>query len=287
MKSSLLSPLLCVLLTAALAAQDEPLRVHIIGASVSGGFRDGPAFGAEKQGDSVTLQQLLKRWAAGDARVTTHNTVQMTLLFTDPEKIGADEIGMLKRAKPDIVVALDFPFWFAYGRVGGDQKAARGERFRKGLELLGEIDAPLLVGDLPNMHGAARRMLSPAQIPAPEVLDALNAELRGWAAEHDNVHLVEFAAIANEMRTKGIALPLEDGALPTPPGAILQEDRLHPTRLGMALLGYTLQQPLAALFPADHPLHGRHWTFDEFVAAAGADGELELLMEQAEAKGKR
>jgi hypothetical protein len=53
---------------------------------------------------------------------------------------------------------------------------------------------------------------------------------------------------------------------------LLQEDRLHPTRLGMALLGYSLQDPLRELFPADHALSKQKWTFAQFVEAAGRRG---------------
>ena len=86
----MLHRLVCIclsLIAAALPAQDaaqKPVRVHIIGASVSGGFKDGPMFGAKEQGDSVALQHLLKRWADGEARVTTHNTIEMTTFFANP-----------------------------------------------------------------------------------------------------------------------------------------------------------------------------------------------------------
>ncbi|HEB53472.1 MAG TPA: hypothetical protein ENI87_09485, partial [bacterium] len=58
-------PAIRVLVAAALLAapqvaqQEAPARIHVIGASVSGGFEDGPLFGAEEQGDSIPLQKLL------------------------------------------------------------------------------------------------------------------------------------------------------------------------------------------------------------------------------------
>jgi len=267
---------------AALPAQkaaEKPVRVHIIGASVSGGFRDGPMFGAEEQGDSVTLQHVLKRWADGEARVTTHNTVEMMAFFTKPLEIGASQMKLVKRRKPDIIVAIDFPFWFAYGYMRGDESKARKQRLAKGLLMLADLEVPVLLGDLPDMKGAAGRMLSPAQIPSKELLIELNAQLAAFVKAHDNVRLVQLSDMVHRMRNVGIALPLEGGPVATPKGAMQQADRLHATRLGMAYLGFTLQGTLAGAFAEGHPLRQQKWTFEEFVEAAGAEDELEVLCE--------
>jgi hypothetical protein len=293
----MLRPVLAVLsLFVALLPAQEPastpkahkLRVHIIGASVSGGFRDGPMFGAEEQGDSVTMQQLLKKWCGDQSRVTTHSTTEMTAMFTDPLRIGAEQIAGVEKAKPDLVVGVDFLFWFAYGYVDGDkpEAAAREERLQFGLDLLAKLSMPVLVGDLPDMTGAARRMLSPRQIPSPEVLQQLNQQLAAFVAAHGNVHLVSLAKAVQAMRTDGVTLPLHDGPLATAPGALQQGDKLHANRLGMAYLGSLLQEPLHALFPADHPLHTQVWTIEQFVEAAGAEGDLELQREAAAATAK-
>ncbi|MBL8730462.1 MAG: hypothetical protein JNM25_18735 [Planctomycetes bacterium] len=276
-----------------LPAQDaaptpKKLRVHVIGASVSGGFRDGPMFGAEEQGDSVTMQQLLRKWAGESARVTTHSTVDMMAMFTDPARIGAEQIAGVRKARPDLVVAVDFAFWFAYGYVDGDrpEAEARTQRLQGGLDLLATLDMPVLLGDLPDMTGAARRMLNPRQIPSPEVLTQLNAQLAAFVAAHANLHLAPLAKAVQAMRTDGATLPLADGPLPTAPGALQQGDKLHANRLGMAYLGSLLQEPLRDLFPADHPLHVQAWTFEQFVEACGAEGDLELQREAAASRAR-
>jgi hypothetical protein len=290
-----LSFALLSLLAAALPAQiPEPaakaskLRVHVIGASVSGGFRDGPMFGATEQGDSVTMQQLLRKWAGDNARVTTHNTIDMMAMFTDPSRLGAEQIAGVKKAKPDLVVAIDFPFWFAYGYVRGEQPEAeaRKERLQEGLDLLGSLDMPVLLGDLPDMTGAAERMLSRRQIPSPEVLTQLNAQLTAFVAKHGNLHLMSLSKAVQAMRTEGVTLPLADGPLPTAPGALQQGDKLHANRLGMAYLGSLLQAPLRDLFPEGHALRAQQWTIEQFVEATGAEGDLELQREAAAAEAK-
>lgn len=262
----------------------KPLRVHVIGASVSGGFRDGPLFGAKEQGDSVTMQHLLKGWCGEHARATTHATAQMTAMFNDPDTIGAAQIEGAKKAKPDVVVAIDFPFWFAYGACReADQAAARSARLAKGLAMLAQLEVPVLIGDLPDMTGAAPRMLSPSWIPKPEVLRALNEQLAAFVAKHPNVRLVPLGGFVKAMKVDGAVLPLDDGPLQTPPGALLQEDRLHATRLGMAFLGHLLQAHLQPLFPKDHALASQRWTLGQFVAACGAEDELDRVRAAAKA----
>jgi hypothetical protein len=282
-----LSTLLSVLV--ALPAQTDAspapkaakLRVHVIGASVSGGFRDGPATGSEEQGDSVALQRILKKWVGEHAVASTHNPMQMMMMFMDPEGNGAEMLQGVEKAKADIVVAVDFPFWFAYGFMRGDEAKARTALQNKGFDLLSQIEVPLIIGDLPDMRGAAVRMLKPSQVPSPEVLKQLNEQLAAWAAEHPNVRVLPLAKLVRQLKDEGVDLPLQGGALRTPPGALMQPDRLHANRLGMALLGYYLQEPLRLAFPEGHPLREQKWTFEQFVEAAGAEPDLETVREAA------
>ena len=258
------------------AAEPAIARVHVIGASVSGGFRDGPFSGAKEPGDSVTLQHVLKAWCGEVAQVSTHPTLQMMAMFKDPLDLGQKQIQGAKKAKADYVVAIDFPFWFAYGYFGeGDEARQRTERHRKGLELLASLEVPVLVGDLPDMQGAARRMLSPAQIPSPELLARLNQQLVTFVQAHPQLRVVPLAALVATMKDQGVTLPLASGPLRTLPGALLQGDRLHSNRLGMAYLGLQLQPAMQALFPVEHPLHKQTWTIEQFITACGAEDELE------------
>lgn len=263
----------------AVAPAAEPKLVHlrVIGASVSGGFKDGPLTRATEPGDTVSMHHLLKAWCGDQAKASTHSSTAMMLMFTAPERIGGEQVKAVQKAKPDAVVAVDFPFWFAYGNVGGDEGQARRALLQKGLELLAALEMPVVIGDLPDFQGAAVRMLAPSQIPSAPVLQQLNADLAAWVGKHANVRQVPLAATVAQMKTAGVVLPLASGPLQTPPGALLQGDRLHANRLGMAFLGHTLQPTLQQLFAADHPLRKQAWTFEQFVAACGAEADLEAL----------
>lgn len=273
-----------------------PPKVYVIGASVSGGFEDGPLTGASEPGDSVPLQTVLRAWLQPiDGEVEAFSPMAMQGMFMNPAVIGAREVKAARNAEPDLVVGVDFAFWFGYGRVeGGDERQFRLHKLDGGLQLLAGIDGELILGDFPDMTGAAARMLAPSWVPAPAVLQALNERLAAWAQQHQGkpgqsgpkVHLFPLAQLVRQMKTEGVALPLQAGELKTPPGALLQGDRLHATRLGMAFLGYCLQQFVQAEFAADSPLRRRQRTFDEFVAAVGAEGEVELLRAKAKADGQ-
>lgn len=262
-------------------AATKKVHLRVIGASVSGGFEDGPPFGAQEQGDSVTLQHVLKAWCGEHARVSTHATPEMTGMFLKPLEIGPNQIQGVAKAKADLVVAIDFPFWFAYGFVDGDEAKARQELLAKGCELLAQLEVPVLIGDLPDMTGAAPRMLRKKQIPSPAVLAQLNEQLAEFVRTHAKVQLAPLSQFVQTMKEKGAVLPLAGGPLVTAPGALLQEDRLHATRLGMAYLGHLLQDALRPMFPEGHPLRSQAWTFEQFVEACGAEPDLEALKKPA------
>lgn len=259
------------------------LRLHVIGASVSGGFRDGPMAGATEQGETVSLQQLLKAWCGEHAKATTHPTMEMMGMFTDPPGIGSRQVAGAQKAKAAAVLAVDFAFWFAYGYVGGDdEKAARSARLQKGLELLDGLGVPIVLGDLPDMTGASPRMLKPAQIPGVELQAALNAQIHAFAQARPHVRLVALSTLMRQLKGDGVDLPCADGAVRAQPGALLQGDQLHANRLGMAYLGFVLQPTLRGLFPQDHPLAKQDWTFEQFVGACGAEDDFAAV--QAAAK---
>jgi hypothetical protein len=254
-------------------------RLHVIGASVSGGFRDGPMTGAEVVGETVSLQQVLKAWCGEHARATTHATMQMMAMFTNPLQIGAQQVAGAQKAEAVGVLAVDFAFWFAYGYVPGDDEAkARGDLLARGLELLDGLRGPIVLGDLPDMTGASPRMLKPAQIPGVALQATLNAQIAAFAKARPNV-----ATLMRQLQTDGVDLPLASGPVRAQPGALLQGDQLHANRLGMAYLGWVLQPTLRSLFAAEHPLAKQEWTFEQFVGACGAEDDLAAV--QAAAKG--
>ena len=280
----LMSIALLLFVAALTPAQEAPKHIHVVGASVSGGFEDGPMFGAKRPGDSVSMLYMLKKWSDGEVKVTSHPKLEMWYMFNDPIKTGKKEIELAKKKKADMLVAVDFLFWFGYGYVSGNTQKARLARLETGLGYLEELNVPIVIGDFPNMKGAKLRMLRPRQIPTEATLELLNARLARFAADNKNVSIVSMAKLVKALRDDGVALPLKGGVVKTGPGALLQEDQLHVTRLGMALVAFEMQETLRACFPKEHTLHVQKWSFEAFVEAAGADDELETLIDEAQAK---
>ena len=202
------------------------------------------------------------------------------LTFLNPVQLQSRKIAAVLRDEPALVMALDFMIWFGYGRVkGGDQ--ARFGLQKRGLELLEKLDCPIVLGDYPDMHGADPKMLAPAQIPSVETLAQLNGALREWAAGRDNVRifpLSEWVARAKQGQTK---IPVEGRELTVGTESLLQSDRLHPTRLAMALIGVRLASAVDSLLPADSPLRIGEVGFDAMVDQAMARGELTDLIESS------
>lgn len=269
---------------AAAAPAPAPLAVAIVGASVSAGFVDGPLSGGSPDNRTVPLLAVLRGWLRQTGgRVQSRADLVM---FLDAESSGSRQVGQTRRNPPDLVVAIDFLFWFGYGHVrgaAGDERALRLARLEQGLSLLDSLEVPLLVGDLPDMQGAARRMIHPRQIPSPEVLAALNERIGAWAAGRPRVRLFRLGDQVRAMKGQGVELPLAQGPFATPPGSLLQGDRLHANRLGMAWLGFQLQREVAAALPAESAAGLPQWAVERFVELCGAEGELADLRARAAA----
>ncbi len=256
-------------------AQPETLRIEIAGASVSAGFIDGPLTGGAAENSSVPLLPVLRGWFEEiDAKI--HSRAD-AFMFVDAEKIGGLQIDRALRQDPHLVVAVDFLFWFAYGdlKVRDLKDAeARLQRLQVGLDLLDRIPGSILISDLPDMGGADRRMLRPAQIPESTSLAKLNEAIAAWAKVRPRVRVFPLASTVAQMKERGVDLPSGDHILKTEPMGLLQQDRLHATRLGMAFLACSLQPFVRELLPEAVRERLPERTFVEFCAFAAAEVDL-------------
>src|SRR5690349_3837885 len=91
----------------------EAPKVAIIGASVSAGFKDGILTRGSSENDTVPLSKLLKPRFDG-ATVASYANEAM---FLDADGSGEQQLKHVMRLKPDLLVAVDFLFWFSHGPV--------------------------------------------------------------------------------------------------------------------------------------------------------------------------
>lgn len=216
------------------------LEVVVIGASLAAG--PDSMLGARSVDNSEAFDDL---HVYGDILEHLEPTWSLenlgdTWFFTQPETLGDDQVESAIDLDPGLVLALDFPFWFAYGARPDDSRVeyleeqglARLERLWEGIE---PDSRPLvLVGRLPDVRDTP--VLSGRQKPSDASLAALNEALDAWIARHANVHLVPFS--------KGLADLREGSELAV--GAttyterdittLFLSDRLHPSTRGAALV---------------------------------------------------
>lgn len=262
--------------SAPLAAQAETVatKVAVVGASASAGFVDfvtGGA-GAKERNETVRLSVALEGiWP--DAEIINRSDAVM---FMDPDTKGERQIERIRRMAPDLLLGVDFLTWFAYGPVppGRDEIPGRLERLRRGFALLDRIEAPIVVGDFPDMREADPRMMPPRFVPSPEALVALNEALATWAGERPRVVVFPLDAWVRKVKRGEDRVQLHGREVLLPEERLLQTDRLHPTRLGIALMAYRLLPSCRAVLPAGHALLEDLPNLETVIELAGADVDL-------------
>ena len=155
-------------------------------------------------------------------------------------------------AHPEIVSAIDFLFWYAYGSIQKDgirtETQIRASRLEQGLAQLDRIatlGVPVIVGDLPDVNDALDAkpfsFLSRRQVPTAAMLKPMNERILAWAKTHDNVHLLQLGTLVGEMKA---GKQVHAGGVPWgPEPRLMQHDRLHPSLEGLlALAAATAEQ---------------------------------------------
>ncbi|MEP4076683.1 hypothetical protein [Haloferula sp.] len=234
--------LIFALLSVSLTAKEEISldRIVVIGASVSRGFTEAEPFGGEKS-NLLRLDRYL------DAALTApHGKIvndSNHLFFVSTEKEAAKQVERLTRRDPTLVVGIDFLFWFLYGHP--EKVGDRLKLFDRGLELLSKIDAPLVIGDIPDASAAIGHMLSQPMVPNTKTRDEANRRLAAWAAKRPQVSIV---ALSDFVKSSEANAAITTGPLTLAAGTtrnLLQPDRLHPTHPGCAALALAIMVSLA------------------------------------------
>lgn len=212
-------------------------RVAVTGASVTAGWgvQTLPVKG-DFGGYPVNLQHIM------DAMILDpHEEVAYfgnAMFFTRPDRYGLELIEEITQYEPTLVVAIDYLFWFAYGNIGSPEK--RIEKFERGLSLLGNIEAPLIIGDIPDVHKAIGKMLSASQVPSVNTINTMNRMLRAWAIVHPNAIVLDvhglYTALLNDT-----AITLHSYTWPSGSQSnLLQSDMLHTTLEGTVAASFAV-----------------------------------------------
>lgn len=232
-------------------------RVAVVGASASAGFgivvmKDTPI---GRIPGSWTLARTL-RAASGNSIVVSD--LGTSMFFLSPQRTGKSLVDRALRSNPELIVAIDFLFWFCYGNRGPNNQRMhtlneRMEMLEIGLAMLDTYDGPIIVGDLPDMSGSIGRMLSRSMVPMPDDLEALNARIHEWAGNRPRVRVFPLSMVMTKLNEgEDFAIGEHRWDAETLQRA-LQRDQLHPTLDGQI----ALLQVLETMLMADEELKSR------------------------------
>lgn len=231
-----------------------PLRLGVLGASVSDGF--GCRL-SETRTDGVyeatfrmaTMLQLV----CGDRPLQIEDRADGRM-FLGVKRVGGDAAAAVQKAEPHAVVALDYLFWYCYGLHGTkDDKeqaeVARLAKFEQGLAELAKFEVPVVVGDIPDMSRAVGKMLVASQMPPLASIAAANARLHAWAKDRPNVRVVPLSKLIQQLHDEKVVEVAGKRFAATNEQPLLQRDELHATPAGLAAIACVLVDELAQAKP--------------------------------------
>ncbi len=238
--------------TSFVSAEDAPAifqRIVMLGASATSGFDESEPLGGPKTPQYLFANYIEAALTGAHEPVATQASA---LLFLQTREIMEKQIAATVVAKPTLVIGLDALFWFCYG--AGMDAEQRTALFDEGLRLLERIDAPLIVGDIPDAAKAVGGILGKAELPEPATIAVCNERLKSWAAARKNVTIfpvarVMTAAAANEEVVLA-GHTWETGKS----GALVRSDRLHPSRHALAALAIATLDAAGSALPLGRDL---------------------------------
>jgi len=240
-----------LLFTASTFAGEQPCdilkRVIVTGASVSAGFGiTTPPIKGDLGAYPINMKHIMEGLIS-----TEHDEVEFfgDLLFFKKSRENAKAyIEKIKAHKPTLVIGIDFLFWFGHGTPPkeGDTLTYRMEKLNFALSLLNQIDAPIILGDLPNVQEAVGKMLSANQVPTSKTLHKLNKRIHEWGDAHDNVTIVDVFGLSNKLMNDEAITFLGHTWPSGSQSSLLQQDMLHTTLEGTVIASMMAGEALEA-----------------------------------------
>lgn len=255
----------------------SPLRVFTVGASVSAGFGLSAELATEKD---VALAIFL------EAALTERGRERITFVdegegwfFNAPYKSGAKLVDAAIEGDADLVVGVDFLFWYAYGN-GSRLSPRRAKGLEAGLRQLERLKRPLIIGDLPDISHALKGsgpfgapIVNRSMFPTPEELRAMNETIRAWAEERPEVRVLPLADLMGRyVESKPVRVRDLEWKVSSL-GEALQKDLLHPNARGTAWVAMILADEISDVPGFDDG----YFRFDEGAVL----GQLEELTRES------
>jgi hypothetical protein len=232
-------------------------RPVVIGASVSAGGtsiggmtpeRVDPAEGGERPaavhlGHAIDASFLPTH---GQAKVIAERGMAL-----DPNGSLERQVAECVELRPTIVFAVDAVFWAAYAPARSSDE--RVKRLERSLATLERVEAPMVIGLLPDMRNAVAAVLGPSAVVTEVERSDLNGRILAWAGRHPRVTLLALDQLIDDLRA-GEAIDLGRAQVEARDAAgLLGRDGLHLTDQGQVALATLALSSLAArgAFPAE------------------------------------
>ena len=201
-------------------------RMAVIGASVSAGYGLKSELKA-----NVKLGDVVQCLIEGEGKECLD--LGSNMLFRSPETLGAKQVTDALAYKPTLVIAVDFLFWFAYGKSGASTRK-RVDRVNEALSLLDRFKCPILVGDIPDMAMALKGkgpfgfpLITRNMIPPEPARTAINKRLLEWAKARARVTIVPLSEFL-EIVQSGKTLKVRESEWTSEDlNSMMQDDLLH------------------------------------------------------------
>jgi hypothetical protein len=229
----------------------SPLRVFTVGASVSAGFGLSAEMATEKD---VALAVFL------EAALTDRGRERVTFVdegegwfFNAPYKSGAKLMDAAIEGDADLVVGVDFLFWYAYGN-GSRTSPRRAKGLEAGLRQLERLKCPLIIGDLPDISHALKGsgpfgapIVNRSMFPSPAERQSMNDTIRAWAQERSDVRVLPLADLMSRyVESKPVQVRDLEWRVSSL-GEALQKDLLHPNARGTAWVAMIIADEISAV----------------------------------------
>ena len=248
------------------AASKKPktVKLAVIGASASAGFgivveiEKDPPTGTD---DTVTsdapaaprtVKRMIKLIDLIDAADQEERIIEFDLsshmFFTRPLQYGRSSVDRALSWKPDVVLAVDFLFWYVFGIQPEETRLETLEEGLAQLERLAATGASLVVGTLPDLEGVESSMITEDQIPRTETVIEANRQIEQWAKKHSNVVVAPIFEL-NRSLSEGGAIRI--GPHQWHPDRddieLIASDKLHPTYEGLICIAQAIEVALRTL----------------------------------------
>ena len=164
------------------------------------------------------------------------------MFFRRPGTYGTSTVDRVLSWEPDLVLGVDYLFWFVYGTMPEESRLAFLEKGLAQLDRIASLGIPMVIGEVPDLEGTESFVIGAHQIPTRQTTILANRRINEWAATRDTVAVVPLQRLTDQLAAGDAIVvgshhwnPREEGI------EMIAVDKLHPTFDGMICLAQAVE----------------------------------------------